>query len=215
MPEGQITIDIDGGNVNTSTQFRFQVGSNAIIFHPGHDPGGSTQGAFRIDGPGGFPNVALPFLPVVNTLYHLHLELNTDGTNNVTLSDPSNAGNVYNVSWTNPNARNGPFGPAWFFGNGLYDNFSITSGDGGGGLTADFDDDGDVDGDDLNVWKPAFGQDANADANGDGFSDGADFLVWQQELGSTAPPVSAVPEPCCGALIITSCIFALVRRKQH
>src|SRR5215213_7508559 len=216
LPEGAIILDIDGGNAaGGGNQFRFRVGFNAIIFHPGYDAGGPTQGAFRIDGPGGFPNVALPFLPAVGSLYHLHVVLNPDGSNSVQLSDPNNAGNVFNTSWTSASAHNGPFGPAWFFGQGIYDNFSITTEGGGGGLAADFDHDGDVDGDDLNnVWKPAFGQNANGDANGDTQTDGTDFLVWQQQLGSTAPPVSAIPEPCCVALVIMGALARVARRRR-
>ena len=59
-------------------------------------------------------------------------------------------------------------------------------------LTADFDNDGDVDGADLTDptlgWEARFGTDL----------DGFDFLAWQQQFGSGGSPVaasSAVPEP--------------------
>lgn len=71
-------------------------------------------------------------------------------------------------------------------------------------LTADFDDDGDVDGTDLTFWQPAFGTSAVGDADGDGDSDGADFLAWQQQLGLSSTPAAAaagsIPEPTCGVL---------------
>src|SRR5690606_628727 len=44
-------------------------------------------------------------------------------------------------------------------------------------LTADFDNDGDVDGDDLTMWEGGFGNSDAGDADGDGDSDGADFLA--------------------------------------
>jgi hypothetical protein len=64
---------------------------------------------------------------------------------------------------------------------------------------ADFDDDGDVDGEDLEIWQTAYGATDLGDADGDADSDGRDFLIWQREFG--AAPLSAftasvaVPEP--------------------
>jgi T5SS/PEP-CTERM-associated repeat protein/autotransporter-associated beta strand protein len=73
-------------------------------------------------------------------------------------------------------------------------------------FTADFDKDGDVDGDDLAQWTGDFGLDGNSDADADGDSDGGDFLAWQQQLGSggspMAPAAAGVPEP--GALALAS-----------
>jgi len=226
LPAGKIIVDIDGGNKNAATQFRLQLGNNAIVFHPGYDQGGFTQGAFRIEGAGaadaGYAfNVALPFFPMVNTLYHMHVELGGDGANNLTLTDTTNPNNndpnkFFHAAWQNLGAHNGPIGPAWFFGEGIYDNFSITTPGGGAGLAADFDHDGDVDSTDLvNFWKPGFGQNANGDANGDSQTNGGDFLVWQQQLGMAAPPVSAVPEPCCIALLMTGALASLSRYRRR
>jgi hypothetical protein len=63
--------------------------------------------------------------------------------------------------------------------------------------SADFDLDGDVDGDDLTVWKNSVGPADGADADNDGDSDGADFLAWQRQFGSVpaVPALTAVPEP--------------------
>ena len=54
-------------------------------------------------------------------------------------------------------------------------------------VTTDFDSDGNVDGEDLNVWEGGFGKQAGAelsdgDADGDGDVDGNDFLSWQRNL---------------------------------
>jgi autotransporter-associated beta strand protein len=61
----------------------------------------------------------------------------------------------------------------------------------------DFDRDYDVDGDDLDAWRPAVGPFTPGDADGDGDSDGSDFLIWQRNLGASGPPATtaAVPEP--------------------
>jgi hypothetical protein len=69
---------------------------------------------------------------------------------------------------------------------------------------ADFDEDGDVDGEDLDNWRDGFevtldmASHSDGDADGDHDVDGDDFLVWQRQLGgggmiSTA--FAAVPEP--------------------
>jgi hypothetical protein len=68
---------------------------------------------------------------------------------------------------------------------------------------ADFDEDGQVDGDDFTAWQGGFGQAAGAtksigDANGDFDVDGADFLTWQSQLtigGAVTPGGIGVPEP--------------------
>jgi T5SS/PEP-CTERM-associated repeat protein len=73
----------------------------------------------------------------------------------------------------------------------------------GPAFSADFNNDGKVDGADLTTWKQSFGG-AGADANGDGVSDGADFLKWQQQFGSGVPAtaaIGAVPEPASIALV--------------
>ncbi|QDT01464.1 M14 family zinc carboxypeptidase [Adhaeretor mobilis] len=65
---------------------------------------------------------------------------------------------------------------------------------------ADFDEDGDVDEDDLSTWQDNYGLNGEAthflgDANADTAVDGSDFLIWQQQLGSTPPAAQNVPEP--------------------
>ena len=85
------------------------------------------------------------------------------------------------------------------------------------GFTADFDDDGDVDSDDLAQWQGDFGENALSDADNDGGSDAADFLAWQRQLGSPSVTAAAerVPEPGALTLItLAGCGLALVR-QQH
>ena len=76
-------------------------------------------------------------------------------------------------------------------------------------FAGDFDEDGDVDGDDLAQWQGDFGVNALSDADNDGDSDGADFLAWQRQLGAAAPAVSAnapVPEPATSMLVIVAAV---------
>lgn len=86
-------------------------------------------------------------------------------------------------------------------------------------LSADFDGDGDVDVDDLNVWSANFGADTNVsqtigDANGDGDVDAADFLLWQLQFGSSVPAAAtAVPEPSAGLLMLSVPIIGMTSRR--
>ena len=83
-------------------------------------------------------------------------------------------------------------------------------------FTADFDNDGDVDGDDLVHWEGNFGG-PGSDADGDGDSDGADFLAWQQQFGSGVPLPAAssnVPEPSTLLLASLAACFGLLTRRN-
>ncbi|QDT71270.1 beta strand repeat-containing protein [Lacipirellula limnantheis] len=86
--------------------------------------------------------------------------------------------------------------------------------------TADFDEDGDVDGTDLTFWKNAYNLNQLGDADGDNDSDGADFLLWQQQFGSAPavaiaqPAAAAVPEPSAAALLLVAMAGAGWRRSR-
>lgn len=64
----------------------------------------------------------------------------------------------------------------------------------------DFNGDGTVDAQDLQIWQAAYGVSDAADANGDGTSDGRDLLIWQRNFRhATNAKIQqhAVPEPDC------------------
>ncbi|HMO87134.1 MAG TPA: PEP-CTERM sorting domain-containing protein, partial [Lacipirellulaceae bacterium] len=91
-------------------------------------------------------------------------------------------------------------------------------------LDADFDQDGDVDADDLLLWQAGFGLPAGAakidgDANNDGAVNGADFLIWQRQLtgpSAALPTAFAVPEPTGpGVMGLALGCGAWRRRKYH
>jgi len=88
-----------------------------------------------------------------------------------------------------------------------------------GTFAADFNEDGDVDGDDFLTWQGGFGipsgaQKSDGDADGDGDVDGDDFLLWQDQFGSTpgaAAASSAVPEPA--AVILAAALLSICTRR--
>jgi hypothetical protein len=96
---------------------------------------------------------------------------------------------------------------------------------------ADFDEDGDVDADDLTAWNERAGLWVGMnDADGDDFQTGADFLYWQQQVGETPPSAadfdaainaalaasaSAVPEPATLTLLAAAALFASAARCRR
>ena len=85
-------------------------------------------------------------------------------------------------------------------------------------LAADFDGDGDVDGDDFLIWQSGFGcigdcTTQDGDADGDHDVDGDDFLIWQTEFSGGADlNAGAVPEPSTALLALLLLSGAVVRR---
>ena len=90
--------------------------------------------------------------------------------------------------------------------------------------SGDFNADGVINGEDLDYWQFAFGENGAAthwqgDANGDQIVDGADFLAWQRNLGATSVAASAaVPEPSSVAvallgLTVTAAAIACRRHR--
>ena len=81
-------------------------------------------------------------------------------------------------------------------------------------IDADFDNNGIVNGVDLETWKTGFGASGTAthaqgDADGDSTVSGADFLLWQRQLGVTSAG-STIPEPksCVLAFVLTGTILS-------
>lgn len=83
--------------------------------------------------------------------------------------------------------------------------------------SADFDLDGDVDDDDLTVWKNNAGPGNDADADNDGDSDGADFLAWQQQFGSVPAVVAAtaVPEPTAVVMALVALVASIGAKRRQ
>jgi hypothetical protein len=87
-------------------------------------------------------------------------------------------------------------------------------------FSADFDDDGDVDLTDLNIWQYAFNLNQLGDANGDNQSNAADWVLWRKQFGSK-PGAGAgagldgtsVPEPG-SALLAAMLLLAVAYRGR-
>lgn len=72
--------------------------------------------------------------------------------------------------------------------------------------SADFDDDDDVDGDDFLIWQRNAGTGtffSQGEANNSGTVDEADLAIWEAQYGAGAPLVVALPEPSCGAMLLS------------
>lgn len=96
---------------------------------------------------------------------------------------------------------------------------------------ADFDEDGDVDADDLTAWNDRAGLWVGMnDADGDELQTGADFLYWQQQVGETPPRTAdfdaainaalaasagSVPEPATLTLLVAAAMRALASRRRR
>jgi hypothetical protein len=84
---------------------------------------------------------------------------------------------------------------------------------------ADFDGDGDVDGQDFLTWQRGLGQTGTGtlttgDANDDNDVDGADLAIWRQQFGPGAP-VTAIPEPASAGLCLVSLATALILSRSR
>lgn len=102
------------------------LGQNRLVFHPGYTP---IPGAFRIEGPGGFSNVSMGFVPATSVLHTLEVYSHGDGNFNVTIRE-GNGSNVYTTSFYSLAALGGSVGLATagsLDGNdiGIYDNLLI------------------------------------------------------------------------------------------
>lgn len=106
-------IELDLGRINgngspVQGNVGIQIGDNGVVFHPGLDSSsGFPDGSLRVEGPGGFGNQDVGFVPAPGVLHTL--KVTADGTGNftVSLTDANNAANVFSQSWFNSGAVNG------------------------------------------------------------------------------------------------------------
>ncbi|MCC6494570.1 MAG: hypothetical protein IT424_16285 [Pirellulales bacterium] len=97
----------------------------------------------------------------------------------------------------------------------IFKDFSVTV---GGSPSADFNDDGAVDGADFLIWQRGAGSGSSfeqGDATGNGVIDGEDLDVWRDSFGGPAAQVaiSAVPEPTMALLALAGLLSLHVARR--
>lgn len=127
-PTDEITIfaQIGASNSNGNYNVGMVVGGNQLVFHPGY---GAIPGAFRIQGPGGFGNTSMGFVPANGSLHLFEVHSFPNGDFNIQVTDADNPANVFNTSFNNPASYGGPIG-FWRSGpnageDGRYDNLQI------------------------------------------------------------------------------------------
>lgn len=88
--------------------------------------------------------------------------------------------------------------------------------------SADFDEDGDVDGADFLTWQRGVGTlagatlaDGNANATEDDDVDADDLAVWESQFGASAPAAAPVPEPATALLALLALAAASWRHASR
>ena len=135
-------------------------------------------------------------------------ETNINETVSLSLNNPAGA-TTAKVRFKYLDASN-----EWFW---AIDNIKI-----GTGGNADFDNDGDADGNDFLIWQRNLGTGttpAQGDADGNGVVNNADLVIWKSQFGQTGlatVAAGAVPEPAAAALLVTGLMFvAGTSRKRR
>ena len=132
-----ITADI-GANApgNGSFSVGLSIGDERLVFQPGRQARG-TRGFFRVDGPDGFNNDDMGFLPATNVLHHVEVTITAaTGVVNIQVTDANNSANIYAASYTDTNydpgvtrigfTIEGSVAAATAGATGFYDNFGVT-----------------------------------------------------------------------------------------
>lgn len=108
-PVGELTIfaQIGASNSNGDYNIGLVVGQNRLVFHPGY---AIIPGAFRVEGPGGFGNSDMGFIPTNGLLNQFEVHSFPNGLFTIKVTDAANPSNVYTASFTNIASYGGPIG---------------------------------------------------------------------------------------------------------
>ncbi len=113
-----------------------------------------------------------------------------------------------------------PFINGFSFTVGYLPNAVVINVEAGGVFNADFDMNGQIDGNDFLIWQRGLGITTGAtlgdgDANADGMVNADDLAVWRFQTGQgpSRPAFSAVPEPASLALLLAAAVLLPMARK--
>jgi len=122
----QVGKNPGGGSANVG----LSVGGNRLVFHPGYGP---LPGAFRVEGPGGFGNRDMGFVPAPAVLHQMDVAVNAaTGEFTIAVTNATNPDQVFAARFTNSGYSPGTdtIGPRRNTGGGneigLYDNLVIS-----------------------------------------------------------------------------------------
>ncbi len=122
----EVGKDPGGGHANVG----LRVGGNRLVFHPGFN---RVPGAFRVEGPGGFGNTNMGFVPAPGLLHPMDVAVNAaTGEFTIAVTNASNPSQVFAKRFTNLGYSPGAdtIGPTRYTGGanevGLYDNLVIS-----------------------------------------------------------------------------------------
>jgi hypothetical protein len=142
-PVGELVFfaQIGSSNSNGNYNIGMVIGQNRLVFHPGFAP---IPGAFRVEGPGGFGNASMGFIPANGLLHQFEVHSFPSGLFTIKVTDAANPLNVYTSSFTNLASyggnigfvRSGPSGSGPGDFDGQYDNFLIVPEPSAAGLLA-------------------------------------------------------------------------------
>ncbi len=143
-----------------------------------------------------------------------------------------NAGSIFDLNFTGPDTIRSLFIDGVAQPVGLYgssDPSGLFTGSGMLNVTAvpslddaDFDGDGDVDGNDFLIWQQGFGTaggQPQGNADGMGNIDGADLAIWKDQFGTggaATPAVAGIPEPAAALMALAAAVgIAAIRRRPR
>jgi hypothetical protein len=94
---GDLVYSIDLGATDSSSRIGLKLGDNLIRLYP-------SLGAVKVDGPGGWTVPSIGFKPALNVLHRFELKTSRTGELTISLTDGSEASNVFTKTITNPDS---------------------------------------------------------------------------------------------------------------
>jgi hypothetical protein len=186
---------------------------STMLFHPGYN---APPGSFRVNGPDGFPNENMGWVPALGVLHHVEIHSFPDGLFTIKVTDGSNPANTFEESFTDPLAYGGDIGLlAAGWGSAIYKNLSITQ-VAAPPLPGDYNANGIVDSADYVLWRK--GGPLQNEVATIGFVTPEDYTEWQARFGNTSGSglgsSGAVPEPATLSMLSAAGVALLLKRRK-